>query len=160
MVGRRVPLPALVSALVLGGLWWWAVLRLALVPEQAGIVEQAAAASGWGLSLLPVHVTGAPGPARGAGRRPRWRTLVRESFPEALRGVVWDVVRALGRGGPRKPRAGQGKYGERLEGAEHVEHGDRAGVLESRAAREEQVGARGEGVEEPGEWRGGPADGG
>ncbi|WP_228983753.1 hypothetical protein [Streptomyces sp. DH12] len=157
MVGRRVPLPALVSALVLGGLWWWAVLRLALVPEQAGIVEQAAAASGWGLSLLPVHVTGAPGPARGAGRRPRWRTLVRESFPEALRGLVWDVVRAVGRGGPRKPRAGHGEYAEHGEDAEH---GDRAGALECRAAREERTSARGEGVEGPGEWRGGPAGGG
>lgn len=50
MVRRWVP------ALVLGGLWWWAVLRLALQPEQAGVVEGAVAAGGWGLSLLPVHV--------------------------------------------------------------------------------------------------------
>ncbi|MER0429392.1 hypothetical protein [Streptomyces microflavus] len=50
MVRRWVP------ALVLGGLWWWAVLRLALQPEQAGAVEGAVAAGGWGLSLLPVHV--------------------------------------------------------------------------------------------------------
>ncbi|MEU0157514.1 hypothetical protein ABZ154_01375 [Streptomyces sp. NPDC006261] len=61
MVRRRVP------ALVLGGLWWWAVLRLALQPEQAGVVEGAVAAGGWGLSLLPVHVasvaSGAPGGA-------------------------------------------------------------------------------------------------
>lgn len=45
-----------VPALVLGGLWWWAVLRLALQPEQAGLVEGAVVAGGWGLSLLPVHV--------------------------------------------------------------------------------------------------------
>ncbi|WP_097871765.1 hypothetical protein [Streptomyces sp. rh34] len=45
-----------VPALVLGGLWWWAVLRLVLRPEQAGLVEGAVAAGGWGLSLLPVHV--------------------------------------------------------------------------------------------------------
>ncbi|WP_404951750.1 hypothetical protein HFP69_08485 [Streptomyces sp. ARC12] len=50
MIRRWVP------ALVLGGLWWWAVLRLVLHPEQAGLVEGAVAAGGWGLSLLPVHV--------------------------------------------------------------------------------------------------------
>ncbi|OLO30469.1 hypothetical protein PZ61_0207980 [Streptomyces sp. MNU77] len=49
MIRRWVP------ALVLGGLWWWAVLRLVLRPEQAGLVEGAVAAGGWGLSLLPVH---------------------------------------------------------------------------------------------------------
>ncbi|MGC5532802.1 hypothetical protein [Streptomyces sp. SR-10] len=50
MIRRWMP------ALVLGGLWWWAVLRLVLRPEQAGLVEGAVAAGGWGLSLLPVHV--------------------------------------------------------------------------------------------------------
>ncbi|MFC8623464.1 hypothetical protein [Streptomyces anulatus] len=50
MIRRWVP------ALVLGGLWWWAVLRLVLRPEQAGLVEGAVVAGGWGLSLLPVHV--------------------------------------------------------------------------------------------------------
>lgn len=60
MVRRRVPLVTLVwiaGALVAGGLWWWAVLRLVLAPEQSGLVEGAVAAGGWGLSLLPVHVT-------------------------------------------------------------------------------------------------------
>ncbi|MFF0164111.1 hypothetical protein ACFYRY_42515 [Streptomyces sp. NPDC005263] len=38
----------------LGVLWWWAVLRLALSPD-AGALEGAVAAGGWGLSLLPVH---------------------------------------------------------------------------------------------------------
>ncbi|MFE4831074.1 hypothetical protein [Streptomyces sp. NPDC056672] len=55
MARRWVLLPAL----VLGGLWWWAVLRLALVPEHSGLVEGAVAAGSWGLSLLPVHVTAA-----------------------------------------------------------------------------------------------------
>ncbi|WP_336320629.1 hypothetical protein [Streptomyces lavendofoliae] len=60
MVRRRVPLPALALVLaVMGGLWWWAVLRLALAPGQAGLVEATVAAGGWGLSLLPVHVTSA-----------------------------------------------------------------------------------------------------
>ncbi|MFJ1748616.1 hypothetical protein ACIOJD_20540 [Streptomyces sp. NPDC088116] len=51
MARRWVLLPAL----ALGGLWWWAVLRIALEPEHTGLVEGAVAAGGWGLSLLPVH---------------------------------------------------------------------------------------------------------
>ncbi|MCX4965229.1 hypothetical protein OHA98_10385 [Streptomyces sp. NBC_00654] len=68
MVRRWVP------ALVLGGLWWWAVLRLALEPEHAGVVEGAVAAGGWGLSLLPVHAAASVRPPRaltGAGRTGR-----------------------------------------------------------------------------------------
>lgn len=42
MVRRWVP------ALVLGGVWWWAVLRLLLKPEHAGLVEGAVAAGGGG----------------------------------------------------------------------------------------------------------------
>nr|WP_032918851.1 hypothetical protein [Streptomyces rimosus] len=45
----------LVAGAAAGGLWWWAVLRLALWPGTAGIVEGTVAAGGWGLSLLPVH---------------------------------------------------------------------------------------------------------
>ncbi|WP_329462677.1 hypothetical protein [Streptomyces sp. NBC_01431] len=45
-----------VPALVVAALWWWAVLRLVLVPGQTGFVEGAMVAGGWGLSLLPVHV--------------------------------------------------------------------------------------------------------
>ncbi|MFJ4012183.1 hypothetical protein [Streptomyces sp. NPDC090026] len=45
-----------VVALAAGGLWWWAVLRLVVAPEHTGVLEGAVAASGWGLSLLPVHV--------------------------------------------------------------------------------------------------------
>ncbi|MEU6016643.1 hypothetical protein ABZ826_22060 [Streptomyces sp. NPDC047515] len=60
MVRRWVP------ALVLGGAWWWAVLRLVLEPAHAGLVEGAVAAGGWGLSLLPVHAAATAGSA-GAG---------------------------------------------------------------------------------------------
>ncbi|GGP66522.1 hypothetical protein GCM10010278_50050 [Streptomyces melanogenes] len=45
-----------VPALVVGALWWWAVLRLLTAPDEAGVIEGAVAAGGWGLSLLPVHV--------------------------------------------------------------------------------------------------------
>ncbi|WP_406333266.1 hypothetical protein [Streptomyces sp. NBC_00203] len=51
MAGRIVRWGA---ALALGAVWWWSVLRLALVPD-AGVLEGAVAAGGWGLSLLPVH---------------------------------------------------------------------------------------------------------
>ncbi|WP_381793575.1 hypothetical protein [Streptomyces niveus] len=56
MARRRILLPAL----ALGGLWWWAVLRLALAPEHVGVIEGAVAAGGWGLSLLPVHAAARP----------------------------------------------------------------------------------------------------
>ncbi|MFF7309492.1 hypothetical protein [Streptomyces sp. NPDC008137] len=42
------------AVLGLGALWWWAVLRLVVVPG-AGVLEAAVAAGGWGLSVLPVH---------------------------------------------------------------------------------------------------------
>ncbi|MER8039544.1 hypothetical protein [Streptomyces hydrogenans] len=67
MVRRRVPLVTLTliaAGLVVGGLWWWAVLRLLLVPGEAGPVEGAVAAGGWGLSLLPVHVAASARPKR------------------------------------------------------------------------------------------------
>ncbi|MGW7365871.1 hypothetical protein ACWGI8_21125 [Streptomyces sp. NPDC054841] len=63
MVRRWVLLPVL----ALGAMWWWAVLRLVLVPEHAGLVEGAVAAGGWGLSLLPVHVASRAGDAGAAG---------------------------------------------------------------------------------------------
>ncbi len=52
------------AAALVGGLWWWAVLRLTLWPHSAGVIEGAVAAGGWGLSLLPVHCV--PWAARGA----------------------------------------------------------------------------------------------
>ncbi|MBZ6092639.1 hypothetical protein KVH02_30640 [Streptomyces olivaceus] len=62
-------------ALGLGGLWWWAVLRLALEPG-AGVIEGAVAVGGWGLSVLPVHC--APRRrARGALEAGRWRRALR-----------------------------------------------------------------------------------
>ncbi|MEU4270540.1 hypothetical protein [Streptomyces sp. NPDC026092] len=75
MVRRRVALGTLgwvTGGLAAGGLWWWAVLRLVLVPEQSGLVEGAVAAGGWGLSLLPVHVTASAARVTTASRRRRW----------------------------------------------------------------------------------------
>ncbi|MCX5386070.1 hypothetical protein [Streptomyces sp. NBC_00083] len=69
-----------VPALAVAALWWWAVLRLLLIPGQTGFVEGAMVAGGWGLSLLPVHVTALPatsGPRPRSGQEPRptraWR---------------------------------------------------------------------------------------
>ncbi|MFF8267349.1 hypothetical protein ACF059_08140 [Streptomyces sp. NPDC016562] len=62
----RIP-AALALALAVGALWWWAVLRLVLAPEESGAVEGAVAVGGWGLGLLPVHCV--PEPARRARRR-------------------------------------------------------------------------------------------
>ncbi|MFC9702050.1 hypothetical protein ACFTWD_15230 [Streptomyces sp. NPDC056943] len=84
MVRRRVPpvtLALVAVGLVAGGLWWWAVLRLLLVPGDTGTVEGAVAAGGWGLSLLPVHVAasvrrqgaGRAGGVVGAGATKAWR---------------------------------------------------------------------------------------
>lgn len=63
------------AALGLGALWWWGVLRLALAPD-AGALEGAIAAGGWGLSLLPVHCVPKAAPVRAGagahGRRQGW----------------------------------------------------------------------------------------
>ncbi|GKQ37381.1 hypothetical protein [Streptomyces sp. A012304] len=68
MTGRTVRRGA---ALGLGALWWWAVARLAVAPE-AGVLEGAVVAGGWGLSLLPVHCVG-KGHAAGVVGARRWR---------------------------------------------------------------------------------------
>jgi len=68
MAGRIVRWGA---ALGLGALWWWSVLRLALVPD-SGVLEGAVAAGGWGLSLLPVHCVPKARAARAVGSD-RWR---------------------------------------------------------------------------------------
>lgn len=60
MVRRWMP------ALVFGGVWWWAVLRLLLEPEHTGMVEGAVVAGGWGLSLLPVHAAAVARPEQPA----------------------------------------------------------------------------------------------
>jgi hypothetical protein len=60
------------AAVGFGAVWWWAVLRLVL-SRDAGVLEGAVAAGGWGLSLLPVHCvpkSGAAG-ASAFGRRLR-----------------------------------------------------------------------------------------
>ncbi|GAA2257902.1 hypothetical protein GCM10010232_55120 [Streptomyces amakusaensis] len=82
-LGRLALALALVAA---GGAWWWAVLRLLLVPERTGLVEGFVAAGGWGLSLLPVHVTAYRG-----------RRGVRRVVGD-LRGVVEDARGAVGAG--------------------------------------------------------------
>ncbi|MFE9769932.1 hypothetical protein ACFYPC_36320 [Streptomyces sp. NPDC005808] len=64
----------------LGGLWWWSVLRLALVPG-AGVLEGAVAAGGWGLSLLPVHCVPK---AKAKAKVRAWRGVA----PSGTRGAV------------------------------------------------------------------------
>lgn len=65
--------PAVMLALIAGGMWWWAVLRMVLAPGESGPLEGAVAVGGWGLSLLPVHVVELPGGRRrqGGGYVPR-----------------------------------------------------------------------------------------
>ncbi|MDT0488194.1 hypothetical protein RNB18_49975 [Streptomyces sp. DSM 41640] len=63
----------------LGALWWWAVARLVLTPDAGGI-EGAIAAGGWGLSLLPVHCV-PKGRAAGAVGAGRWRQAWRAGRP-------------------------------------------------------------------------------
>ncbi|MFD9391996.1 hypothetical protein ACFWBB_15085 [Streptomyces sp. NPDC060000] len=59
----------------LGAVWWWAVVRLVVVPD-AGALEGAVAAGGWGLSLLPVHCV-AKARAAGAVADGRWKAAWR-----------------------------------------------------------------------------------
>ncbi len=66
-----------IARVVLGAVWWWGAVRLAVAPG-AGVVEGAVVAGGWGLSLLPVHCVPRAG-AVGAVAVGRWR--------EAWRGV-------------------------------------------------------------------------
>ncbi|AMW15548.1 hypothetical protein A4E84_29410 [Streptomyces qaidamensis] len=61
-------------ALGLGALWWWAVVRVVAVPE-AGALEAAVAAGGWGLSVLPVHCV-PKRRARGVVGAGRWRRVL------------------------------------------------------------------------------------
>ncbi|MFI2372359.1 hypothetical protein [Streptomyces sp. NPDC018833] len=68
-IRTAVLVPVALLGLVAGAVWWWAVLRLALVPDQAGVLEGAVAAGGWGLSLLPVHVSASRGVTRASRHR-------------------------------------------------------------------------------------------
>ncbi|MET9804083.1 hypothetical protein [Streptomyces sp. NPDC006368] len=102
MVRRRISRPALaLTALALGGVWCWAVLRLALTPGQSGILEGAVAAGGWGLSLLPVHVAAAPSAGSRKGRRRPPAPLPPPASPSLF--AAW--VRAAA-GASRRRRAG------------------------------------------------------
>ncbi|MGW7050320.1 hypothetical protein [Streptomyces sp. NPDC054887] len=96
--GRRA---VLVAALVLGAVWWCAVLRLMLVPERTGVVEGAVAAGGWGLSLLPVHAV-SPAAAGVDARRRRGNRRT----PGLGAHTASGLARALGRGGVRALRRG------------------------------------------------------
>ncbi|AZP20802.1 hypothetical protein ACIGMX_44740 [Streptomyces aquilus] len=73
-------------AVTLGAVWWWAVLRLALASD-AGVLEGAVAAGGWGLSLLPVHCV-AKGRAAGALAAGRWRAAWRGTAMPAAPSAV------------------------------------------------------------------------
>ncbi|MEU0602325.1 hypothetical protein ABZ484_29460 [Streptomyces sp. NPDC006393] len=54
MAGPAARRATALAALGLGAVWWWAVLRLVLSGD-AGVLEGAVVAGGWGLSVLPVH---------------------------------------------------------------------------------------------------------
>ncbi len=73
-----------------GALWWWAVLRLAFAAD-AGVLEGAVAAGGWGLSLLPVHCV-PKGRAAGAVGSDQWARRVSQAWRRR-----WGPL--LGRGG-------------------------------------------------------------
>ncbi|MGW0287123.1 hypothetical protein ACWDXT_28975 [Streptomyces sp. NPDC003236] len=85
------------TALGLGAVWWWAVLRIAL-GQGAGVLEGAVAVGGWGLSVLPVHCV-PKGRAAGAVAAGRWTAAWRAgSVITAARGAcsAADEVRCDG----------------------------------------------------------------
>ncbi|MFJ9154782.1 hypothetical protein ACIRP7_43660 [Streptomyces sp. NPDC102270] len=96
-------------ALGLGALWWCAVARLVLVPD-AGVLEGAVAAGGWGLSLLPVHCV-PKARAAGAVAAGRWRQAWRAGRPA---GAVVHALEAGDEGAattaspPRRSGGGSG----------------------------------------------------
>ncbi|GLF99714.1 hypothetical protein [Streptomyces yaizuensis] len=96
-------LAVLAVASVAGGLWWWALVRLVAAPERAGPVEAVVLAGGWGLSLLPVHVTAHRGRRRFLGPRvdgPR------------THGRRVDGRRGAARGGVERTADAQGAQGD------------------------------------------------
>ncbi|MEU3254347.1 hypothetical protein [Streptomyces sp. NPDC006997] len=95
MVGRIARWGAVAG---LGAVWWWAAVRLVVAPD-AGVLEGAVAAGGWGLSLLPVHCV-AKGRAVGAVEWRRWVAVWRGE--KVARG---DDVEA-GAGAEVRPGAG------------------------------------------------------
>ncbi|MGW4273573.1 hypothetical protein ACWEGQ_14690 [Streptomyces seoulensis] len=81
------------AALALGAVWWWAALRLMLSGD-AGVLEGAITAGGWGLSLLPVHCV-----PKGAGRAGGATTVAGEAGWVADGAVVGEAGEAGGAGG-------------------------------------------------------------
>ncbi|MEV6319016.1 hypothetical protein [Streptomyces sp. NPDC051776] len=77
---------------VLAGAWCWAVVRLAVVPGEAGPLEVTIAAGGWGLSLLPVHCV--PASEARAGRVRVSLRAVR-ALPMVRRGRARGVMRTM-----------------------------------------------------------------
>ncbi|ROQ95424.1 hypothetical protein EDE04_1865 [Streptomyces sp. 2132.2] len=96
--------PVTALAVAMGALWWWAVLRLALAPGEAGPVEGAVAVGGWGLGLLPVHCT--PGPLRRARRAAAEPVGGAEAEPAGGVPVDEPLTRAST---PRRSGAGSGR---------------------------------------------------
>ncbi|SEC34189.1 hypothetical protein SAMN05428939_2128 [Streptomyces sp. TLI_105] len=131
MVRRRVPLVTLAllaCGLAVGGLWWWAVLRLLLVPGESGPVEGAVAAGGWGLSLLPVHVAASSGRRGAADSAGRAGGLAGAVLPGAV------ARRVTGRGA-----AGSGDVGRGIVGPGRVGRGI-VGRVVTRASRRRRWG--------------------
>jgi len=92
-------------ALGFGALWWWAAARLVLAPD-AGALEGAVAAGGWGLSLLPVHCV-PKARAAGAGAAGRWRQAWRVGGPAgAGQAERADEARALTKASPPRRSGG------------------------------------------------------
>ncbi|MDH6453331.1 MULTISPECIES: hypothetical protein [unclassified Streptomyces] len=89
----------------LGALWWWAVARLVLAPD-AGALEGAVAAGGWGLSLLPVHCV-PKARAAGAVAAGRWRQAWRAGNPAGA-GRAGAAGAATTASPPRRSGGGSG----------------------------------------------------
>ncbi|MCX4742642.1 hypothetical protein OG412_28875 [Streptomyces antibioticus] len=80
------------AAVGLGAVWWWAAIRWAVAPD-AGVLEGAVAAGGWGLSLLPVHCV-ARARAAGAVAAGRWGAAWRAGSARAGAGASSAGARA------------------------------------------------------------------
>jgi hypothetical protein len=96
-----------VVALVLGLMWWWAVLRMALQPGRPGPVEEGVAAGGWTLSVLPVRATSRQrqaDPAPGSGGKPG-AVLPPPRHPGARRFEMGVASPPLSGVVPRAPRS-------------------------------------------------------
>jgi hypothetical protein len=88
----------------LGALWWWAVLRL-LLSDDAGVLEGAVAAGGWGVSVLPVHCM-PQSDERGRPGRRRTAALIRRRTGGVPPGGDGDRTGSATR--PTAPPAGAG----------------------------------------------------